>query len=271
MQTPASGAMHDRDSLSWQLNSRWFVLIGGARAAIMQVADPKVAAGVAQFSNYQTDPIGRLERTMDSMLTIGFGTPEQREAVLEDLRGIHSAVRGRTSGGKAYSALDPQLMYWVLATLVDTVLVVERRYLGRMRHADRVRYVEESRVVADAFGIPEKFVPDGYGAFRSYMAERVQEFMPDDDSRQITRSLLKPGLPIVPDPVFAPLDWITIELLPSTLRHRLGLSNLNPVQLTAVRSAQTFSRLLLPVLPAQLSVNPFAVRALAKRPQAATA
>ena len=48
MQRPASGAMHDRHTLSWQLNSRWFVLIGGARAAIMQVADPKVAAGVAQ-------------------------------------------------------------------------------------------------------------------------------------------------------------------------------------------------------------------------------
>ena len=83
MQRPASGAMHDRHTLSWQLNSRWFVLIGGARAAIMQVADPKVAAGVAQYSAYRTDPLGRLERTMDAMLTIGFGTPERREQVLD--------------------------------------------------------------------------------------------------------------------------------------------------------------------------------------------
>ncbi len=271
MQRPATGAMHDRDTISWQLNSRWFVLIGGPRAAIMQVADPKVAAGVAQFSSYRTDPLGRLERTMDSMLKIGFGSPEQREQVLDELRTIHSAVRGRTSEGKAYSALDPQLMYWVLATLVDTVLVVEHRYLGRMRHADRVRYVEESRVVADAFGIPEKFVPDGYGAFRSYIAERVQEIVPDSDSIEITASLLKPGLPIVPDPVFAPLDWITIELLPSTMRHRLGLSNLNPAQLGVVRGAQTASRAILPVLPSQLSVNPFAVRALGRRQSVASA
>jgi len=155
-------------------------------------------------------------------------------------------------------------MYWVLATLVDTVMVVERRYLGRMRHADRVRYVEEARVVADAFGIPDKFIPDGYGAFRSYIAERVQQIVPDSDSVDITKSLLEPGLPIVPDPVFAPLDWITIELLPSTMRHRLGLSNLNPAQLAAVRGAQTASRLILPRLPSQLSVNPFAVRALGR-------
>jgi uncharacterized protein (DUF2236 family) len=263
MPRPASGAMHDRHTLSWQLNSRWFVLIGGARAAIMQVADPKVAAGVAQFSAYRTDPLGRLERTMDAMLTIGFGTPERREAVLEDLRQVHGRVRGRTTGGAPYSALDPQLMYWVLATLVDTVLVVERRYLGRMRRIDRERYVDESRALAEAFGIPARHVPEDLRAFRDYMAERVAAIQPDDDSREITRTLLQPGLPVVPDLAFAPLDWITTELLPTTMRHRLGLSDLHPAQLAAVRSARAMSRVTLPLLPPQLSVSPFASRALA--------
>jgi uncharacterized protein (DUF2236 family) len=263
MRRPASGAMHDRHTLSWQLNSRWFVLIGGARAAIMQVADPRVAAGVAQFSSYRTDPLGRLERTMDAMLTIGFGMPARREQVLADLREVHGRVRGRTSDGAPYSALDPQLMYWVLATLVDTVMVVERRYVGRMRHADRERYVDESRALADAFGIPERFVPQDLAAFRAYMAERVAAIEPDDDSREVTRTLLQPGLPVVPDLAFAPLDWITTELLPATIRHRLGLSDLHPAQLAVVRSAQAMSRVTLPLLPPQLSVSPFAQRALA--------
>lgn len=263
MQQPAPGAMHDRRTLSWRLNSRWFVLIGGARAAIMQVADPKVAAGVAQFSAYRTDPLGRLERTMDAMLTIGFGAPERRDAVLDELRRTHGAVRGRTTGGVPYSALDPSLMYWVLATLVDTVMVVERRYMGRMRRIDRERYVDESRAVAEAFGIPDKYVPEDLRAFRDYMAERVEQIEPDEDSRDITRSLLQPGLPAVPDLAFAPLDWITTELLPTTLRHRVGLSDLNAAQLAAVRSAQVMSRATLPLLPSQLSVSPFMGRALA--------
>lgn len=262
MQRPASGAMHDRHTLSWRLNSRWFVLIGGARAAIMQVAEPKVAAGVAQYSSYRTDPLGRLERTMDAMLTIGFGSPARREEVLAELRQVHGQVRGRTQGGSPYSALDPQLMYWVLATLVDTVLVVERRYLGRMRRVDRERYVDESRAVAEAFGIPERFVPEDLAAFRAYMAERVHTIEPDADSRDITRSLLAPGLPRVPDLAFVPLDWITTELLPTTMRHRLGLSDLSSPQLAAVRSAQAMSRMALPLLPPQLSVSPFAARAL---------
>lgn len=265
MQRPASGAMHDRHTLSWQLNSRWFTLIGGARAAIMQVAEPKVAAGVAQFSAYRTDPLGRLERTMDAMLTIGFGSAARREQVLAELQEMHRRVRGRTSAGTPYSALDPQLMYWVLATLVDTVMVVERRYLGRMRHADRERYYDESRAVAEAFGIDDRFVPEDLTAFRAYLAEQIEAIEPDADSLDITRSLLQPGLPMVPDLAFVPLDWVTVELLPSTMRRRLGLSDLNPAQLAAVRSAQLVARATLPLLPPQLSISPFAGRALAAR------
>ena len=117
MAGPARGALHGRDTWSWRLNSSWFVLIGGARAAIMQVAEPKIGAGVAQHSAYRTDPLGRLERTLDAMLTVGFGTPEQKDRVLEELRQVHSAVRGRTEEGAPYSALDPQLVGEVLDTL----------------------------------------------------------------------------------------------------------------------------------------------------------
>lgn len=265
MQQPAPGAMHGRDTLSWKLNSSWFALIGGGRAAIMQVAEPKVAAGVAQYSSYRTDPLGRLERTMDAMLTIGFGSPQRREQVLGELREMHRAVRGRTVDGAPYSALDPELMYWVLATLVDTVMVVERRYIGRMRHADRERYYDESLAIAEAFEVPERFVPADLAAFRAYMAERIEAIEPDSDSIDITRSLLQPGLPRIPDLAFVPVEWITTELLPSTMRARLGLSDLRPAQLAAVRSAQAVARTTLPLLPSRLSLSPFAGRALTPR------
>ena len=101
---------------------------------------------------------------------------------------MHRAVRGRTRDGSPYSALDPELMYWVLATLVDTVMVVERRYLGRMRRVDRERYVHESRALADAFGIPERFVPEDLRAFRDYMAGRVAAIRVSELSAAATSS-----------------------------------------------------------------------------------
>ncbi|MHB1137865.1 MAG: oxygenase MpaB family protein [Microthrixaceae bacterium] len=262
MDGPARGALHDRASWSWRLNSSWFVLIGGARAAIMQVADPKIGAGVAAYSTYRTDPLGRLERTLDAMLTIGFGTPEQKERVLEDLRRMHAAVRGRTGEGAPYSALDPQLMYWVLATLFDTVMEVERRYVGRMDEHDRRDYFAETSSIVDAFGIPDRIAPQSLEDFRTYMADTNASLRPSDASRDISRTLLQPGLRWVPDTAFVPLDWVTLELLPSTMRRRLHLGDLSPGQLAAVRAAQRVSRSTLPRLPRQLATNPLTGRVL---------
>ncbi|MGB3412607.1 MAG: oxygenase MpaB family protein [Microthrixaceae bacterium] len=262
MNGPEHGSLYDATTLTWKLNSRWMVLIGGQRAAIMQIADPKVAAGVADHSSYRTDPLGRLERTMDAMMVIGFASPEKRAKVLADLDRVHANVRGRTVDGDPYSALDPRLMYWVLATLFDTVMLVDERYVGHLRERDRERFIDESRAVASAFGIGEKYIPENLAAFRAYMAERVEELRPSDTSREVARSLLQPGIRWIPDTAFVPLDWITLELLPSPLRCQLHLGALSPVQLAAVRGARRMSRTALPLVPQQLTRNPFAARAL---------
>ncbi|MEZ5309977.1 MAG: oxygenase MpaB family protein [Microthrixaceae bacterium] len=264
MVRPARGALYDSRSLAWRLNSRWMVMLGGQRAAIMQISDPRVAAGVKDYSTYRTDPLGRLQRTMDYMMIIGFGDPDQRQKVLDDLDRVHARVKGRTDEGKPYSALDPKLMYWVLATLTDTVMEVDRRYVGRLREADRERYYDETRVIASAFGIDDRFIPDDYPAFKEYMAERVEKLRPSAASREIARGLLQPGIAFIPNQVFVPLDWVTLELLPSQLRDRLHLGVLNPMQLAAVRGARGVARGALQVAPRQLTANPFAIRALRK-------
>ena len=40
-------------SLTWRVNGEAVLLLGGGRALILQVAHPKVAAGVAEFSDYR--------------------------------------------------------------------------------------------------------------------------------------------------------------------------------------------------------------------------
>ncbi len=64
--------------------------------------------------------------------------------------------------------MDHDRQFWVLATLTDTVIEVDRRYLGQMRSRDREAYYEESKRLANAFGIPEALVPD-YGSFRELL------------------------------------------------------------------------------------------------------
>lgn len=259
---PARGALYDRSSLSWRMNSQSFVLLGGPRAAILQVCDPGVAAGVADFSAYATDPFGRLERTLDAMLTISFGTPQRREAVLAGLERAHRSVQGSLGDGTEYSALDADRQLWVLATLTDTVIEVDRRYLGKLRPADRAAYYEESKRLAAAFGIPAALVPEDYGAFRDYVAERCATLQPTDESRLITRSLMAPRVRFVPGIAWVPFNLVTTELLPRRIRRGLGVRDLNAAELATVRAAQLSMRNSVAHLAGAWSSNPFSGRAL---------
>ena len=59
--------------MTWRVNREAVLLAGGGRALLLQVAHPSVAAGVAQHSDYDTDPYGRLFRTLDLVTKITFG------------------------------------------------------------------------------------------------------------------------------------------------------------------------------------------------------
>lgn len=259
---PHEGALYDESSSSWQVNRHMFPLLGGARAAILQVCDPRVAAGVASYSTFRTDPFGRLDRTLDAMLTISFASPQRREAMLEHLRRGHARVTGTTAAGERYNANDPELQYWVLATLVDTTFEVERRYVGAMSRAERERFFDESKLLARAFGIPDEVIPADLDAFRSYVARQFATLEPSEDTIEVTRSLMKPGLRWLPDQTLVPLNWITTELLPARLRHRLGLDDLNPAELGAVRSARLMARTTLPRVHQAMAFNPWNSRVL---------
>ena len=110
-----------------------------------------------------------------------------REKVLAGLEKAHSRVSGELEDGTRYNAMEPARQLWVLATLTDTVIEVDRRYLGKMNAADRAVYYDESKVLAEAFGIPSHLVPEDYDAFRDYFAEQVATLEPTDASRDITR------------------------------------------------------------------------------------
>jgi uncharacterized protein (DUF2236 family) len=207
------------------------VLLGGPRALLMQVAHPKVAAGVAQHSDFSRDPFRRLGRTMRAMDTIAFGSAGNANRALRALGARHSRVGGTTSDGSAYAATDPDLLLWVHATLVDTVLAVDRRYLGVLSGPGRHRFYAQSRELARAFGIPDDLVPPDLAAFRAYMAAAVGALEVGPEARAIARLVIRPpleatlGLPgAVASHLLAPVsEALTADLLPGRLRRAYGL------------------------------------------------
>ncbi|MEO0416266.1 MAG: oxygenase MpaB family protein, partial [Verrucomicrobiota bacterium] len=122
-----SDYVFSKETAIWRTNSRWTGLIYGPAAAILQIAHPAVAHGVANHSDFQNDTLGRLKRTLLDVNSIAFGTYAEAEATKTHLQRMHAQVRGTSDGGLRYHAFDPELMLWVLATLV--VASVEGREL----------------------------------------------------------------------------------------------------------------------------------------------
>ena len=114
--------LFDLDSEMWQINHQRCGLIFGPAAAILQIAHPRIAQGVAEHSDFRNDTLGRLRRTLAATNGIAFGTVAEAEKIQQHLHHVHGQVRGKISEGmngpKGYSAFEPDLLIWVLATLV---------------------------------------------------------------------------------------------------------------------------------------------------------
>ena len=113
--------------------------LAGPRALLMQAAHPLAVSGLLAHSTAMDEPYDRLARTAQTMSTIGFGSREDADRVTARGRAMHARVKGRIKepvgrfpAGTPYRADQPDLLLWVLFTLVDSGLVVYRKYVASM-------------------------------------------------------------------------------------------------------------------------------------------
>ena len=158
--------MYGPDSEAWALNRESMLLLGaGPRALLLQIAHPAVAAGVDEHSDFRADPWRRLAGTLKSYLTIVYGTGPVARAEIRRLNALHRGIVGA-----GYSARDPELSLWVHATLVDSTLVANDRWIEPLSRERRERAYQETRPIGRAFGVPEALLPKDLDAFEAYVA-----------------------------------------------------------------------------------------------------
>jgi len=68
------------------------MLIGGISALLLQSLHPLAMAGVAEHSNYQSDPLGRLRRTATFVGTTTFGSVSDAEQAIAQVQRVHRRV-----------------------------------------------------------------------------------------------------------------------------------------------------------------------------------
>src|SRR2546422_1840383 len=97
--------LYSEDSITRRVNRENVLLLGGGRALLMQLAHPKVAAGVDDHSDFRRHPIRRLRRAVHMTMAIVFGERGTALAAARAGNQGHARIRG---GG--YRALEPDLL-----------------------------------------------------------------------------------------------------------------------------------------------------------------
>lgn len=146
------------DSAVWEVHGCIATLVGGIRALLMQAAHPAALTGVAEHSAYDTDPLGRLERTTRWLTITSFGSTEAIESEARRVREMHKRVQGsfedKTGSHLSYSASDPRFLLWVHCAFTDSFLRAHEE-LGYPLPQGADRYVNEWAKSAQPLGLDD--------------------------------------------------------------------------------------------------------------------
>jgi uncharacterized protein (DUF2236 family) len=264
-----SSAYFDDHSMLRRVHRERVLALGGPRALLMQAAHPLAVAGLLAHSSALDEPYDRLARTAQVMHAIGFGTRAEANEAARRVRAMHPKVRGRLRqpvgrfpAGTEYRADDPELLMWVLFTLVDSGIVVYRTYVCELSREDEAAYWKDYRTVGRLFGLRADQMPRTLADLDDYRRSMLDgdTLAVTDWARKRARAIvLDPPVPLAARPLLETANFVTIALLPDRIREQYGFSSVPPpfVRKALVRAGGEYvKRGVLPFLPARVRHAP---------------
>jgi uncharacterized protein (DUF2236 family) len=220
---PGEAALAEPDSVSWRVfKSPVSLFIGGVTAVILELAEPRVRAGVWNNTRFRNDPVGRLQRTgLAAMVTV-YAARSVAEAMIGGIGRRHAQVKGFSEHGEPYTAADPQLLTWVQATATYGFLQAYHCFVHPLSPADRDRFFAEAIPAARLYGAT------GAPGTEAEWREQFSAMLPRLEASPVIFEFLDiirhaPALPAVGRPLQAFLVRAAVELTPGPARTRLGL------------------------------------------------
>jgi uncharacterized protein (DUF2236 family) len=255
----------------WRVNREWLVILSGARAVIMELAHPLVAAGVANHSDFRRHSLGRLYRTIRMMIDANFGSIDTAHQAVNRVYHCHRHVKGSLAedigpfaAETSYRANDPALKMWVLATLIDSTLLVHDLFVRPLTLAEKEAYYRDSQLLGGLLGIPAQLMPATYHDFTLYVEAMLNgdTLTVSDTAREVAEALFAPPL----GPALRIASFVGIGLLPARLRADFNLPWDEQKEKRLQRLA-ALSRRVRPLLPTFICVQPEALLAEWRRRQ----
>ncbi len=259
----------DQDSMFRRVHRERAVALSAPRALLMQAAHPLAVFGLLAHTSALEEPYERLARTAQTMHTIAFGSRNDANRVTRRVRAMHRRVSGRLperigsyAAGTTYRADDPGLLLWVLFTLVDSALVVYSRYVRTLSREEQAALWDDYKVVGGLFGLQQREMPatlEDLDAYRARMLEGDELHVTDWARQRARQIVLSPPVPLLARPLLETVNFVTVALLPDTIREQYGFSPLPPAMMRkalVAGGADYVKRAVIPFLPGRVRLVP---------------
>lgn len=242
------------DSVSWQIfKNPLSLFVGGVAAVILELAEPRVRAGVWGHTSFRHNPLQRMQRTgLAAMMTV-YGPRSRAEAMIAHVGRMHARVSGLMPDGRPYRADDPELLNWVHATASFGFLEAYSAYVHVLCDHERDRYYAEGANSARLYGAIG--APSSQQELSALLDARHDDLEPSPVIFEFIDIMRRVRL--LPAPLRAVQSLLVkagIDILPFRIRAHLGLNeewSLRPWQRRAIRrGGAVFDRIPLRSAPA---------------------
>lgn len=212
------------DSVTWPVIGDVSTFVGGIRALLVQAAHQEVAAGVADHSRYQDDPLGRLSRTSSYVTATAFGAMPEVDNAVAIVRRAHRPVRGESHRLRNYAADDPGHAAWVHNVLTYSFLTAYQVFgRDRLDELDADRFVDEQRAVGRL--LDSHPLPGTAEALTDWVVNHP-DLGQSPGMETAVDFLRSPPLPLHVKVPYRVLYWAAAATIPPSLRSVLGLRRL---------------------------------------------
>lgn len=204
-----------------------FSLVAGASFGL-QTMHPTVGEVVGEYSVFETDAIGRAQRSIWSVLTWVYGG---QQALVEGdrLRSMHASFNTTDAQGVRHTALASGPWAWIILT-APYAFAVSGEYFGRgpaSRQDVEQMYGEMVQLMRNLH-IAEKEIPPTYDEYLARFDEILQHtLVAHPTTYRFLETTRRPPPPPKLPKVFWPL-WRAALYLPGRLQHFVTIGTLPP-------------------------------------------
>lgn len=233
-------------------------LMYGQRALCIGALAPLNYVGTSEHTAAKLTPFKRLAHTGKWFETVTFGSRDEADEVLAAVQRMHARVRGQLPedagpypAGTPYDALDPALMLWTIAVMMDSAECLYDLLVRRLHAEEREALWRDYVRFGELFGMPREAAPGTYREFRDYYERTLagDSLWLTDEARQVGRATaFEIPLPASMQPAKALHDLIMLGSLPPRVRriYRLTWTPVHALAFKAATLALRSARIVLP-------------------------